>query len=144
VKPTSSRPVAVALTVSTIANATVGTFPITINGSVTNGPTKTQILSLTITLDYALVIGNPSLQAYVNSTVNFNGVLTSLNGYNSAVNLSCGEGAPPTCSAAPGSVVPTSTGAPFIVTVGSGVCGIYTFNIVATGADSNRRRISFR
>ncbi len=87
VNPTSSSPVAVTLTISTTADATAGTVPITINGSVTNGPTKTQSLSLTITLDYSLVISNPSLQAYVNSTVKFNGVLTSLNGYNSGVNL---------------------------------------------------------
>ena len=80
------------LTISTTASATAGTVPITINGSVTNGPTKTQSLSLTITLDYSLVISNPSLQAYVNSTVNFNGTLTSLNGYSSAVNVSCGTG----------------------------------------------------
>src|SRR5580700_1583767 len=104
---TTSSPASVTLTVSTTSNATAGTVPITINGAVMNGPTKTQTLSLTITLDYALAITHPSLQAVVNSTVNFNGVLTSLNGYNSSVNLSCGQGAPPTCSAAPASVVPT-------------------------------------
>jgi hypothetical protein len=135
VNPTSSTPVAVTMTISTTADATAGTVPITINGSVTNGPTKTQSLSLTITLDYSLVISNPSLQAYVNSTVNFNGVLTSLNGYNSGVNLSCGTGAPPTCSAAPALVVPTTSGAPFIVTVGGPACGSYSFNIVAAGTD---------
>ena len=32
--------------------------------------------------------------------------------------------------------MPTSGGAPFIVTVGSGECGTYNFNIVATGTDS--------
>jgi hypothetical protein len=133
---TTSSPASVTLTVSTTSNATGGTVPITINGAVTNGPTKTQTLSLTITLDYALAITHPSLQAVVNSTVNFNGVLTSLNGYNSSVNLSCGQGAPPTCSAAPASVVPTPSGAPFIVTVGSPVCGIYSFNIVAMGTDA--------
>ncbi len=138
VNPTSGNPVAVTLTVSTTASATAGTVPITINGSVTGGPTKTQTLSLTITLDYSLGITNPSLQAYVNSTVHFNGVLTSLNGYDSAVNLSCGQGAPPTCSAAPASVVPTTSGAPFIVTVGSGQCGTYDFDIVATGTDSQK------
>ena len=138
VNPTSSSPVAVTLTVSTTADATAGTVPITINGSVTNGPTKTQSLSLTITLDYSLVISNPALQAYVNSTVNFNGVLTSLNGYNSGVNLSCGAGAPPTCSAAPALVVPTASGAPFIVTVGSPACGSYNFNIVAAGTDAQK------
>jgi len=136
VNPTSSSPVAVTLTISTTAGAVAGTVPITINGSVTNGPTKTQSLSLTITLDYSLVISNPSLQAYVNSTVNFSGTLTSLNGYSSVVNLSCGAGAPPTCSAAPASVVPTPSGAPFVVTVGSGACGTYNFKIVATGTDS--------
>ena len=123
------------MTISTTASATAGTVPITIIGAVTNGPTKTQNLSLTITMDYSLVISNPSLQAYVNSTVNFNGVLTSLNGYNSVVNLSCGAGAPPICSASPASVVPTSSGVPFIVTVGSGQCGTFDFNIVATGTD---------
>jgi len=136
VNPTASSPAAVTLTVSTKSSAMAGTFPITISGSVTNGPTKTQSLSLTITLDYSLAISNPSLQAYVNSTVNFNGTLTSLNGYNSAVNVSCGKGAPPTCSAAPASVVPSTSGAPFIVTVGSAVCGTYNFNIEATGTDA--------
>ena len=136
VNPTSTSPVAVTLTISTTASATAGTVPITIIGTVTNGPTKTQSLSLTITTDYSLVISNPSLQAYVNSPVNFNGVLTSLNGYNSVVNLSCGAGAPPTCSASPASVVPTSSGAPFIVTVASGQCGTFSFNIVATGTDA--------
>ena len=138
VNPTSSSPVAVTLTVSTTADATAGTVPITINGSVTNGPTKTQSLSLTITLDYSLVISNPSLQAYVNSTVKFNGVLTSLNGYNSGVDLSCGTGAPPTCTAAPALVAPTASGAPFIVTVGSPACGSYNFNIVAAGTDAQK------
>jgi hypothetical protein len=138
VNPTASSPVAVTLTVSTTASATAGTVPIMINGAVTNGPTKTQSLSLTITLDYSLVISNPSLQAYVNSTVNFNGVLTSLNSYNSAVNVSCGKGAPPTCSAAPASLTPTAGGTPFIVTVGSGQCGVYNFNIVAAGTDPQK------
>jgi hypothetical protein len=137
VNPTVGNPVAVTLTVTAAPSTPGGTFPVTITGSVTNGPTKTQSLSLTVTLDYSLAISNPSLQAYVNSTVNFNGMLTSLNGYNSAVNLTCGKGAPPTCSAAPASVVPTASGAPFIVTVGSGQCGVYNFNIIAVGTDSH-------
>ena len=143
VNPTSRSPVAITLTVTTTANATAGTVPITINGSVTDGPTKTQSLSLTITLDYSLVISHPSLQAYVNSTVNFNGVLTSLNGYNNVANLSCGAGAPPTCSAAPESVVPTTSGAPFIVTVGSGQCGTYNFDVEAAGTDTLKTSHSF-
>jgi hypothetical protein len=139
VNPTANNPAAVTLTISTATSASPGTFLVTIDGavpSVPNAPIRTQTLSLTIPEDYSLVITNPSLQAYVKSTVNFNGVLTSLNGYNSAVNLSCGQGAPPTCSAAPASVVPTASGAPFIVTVGSGQCGVYSFNIVAVGTDA--------
>jgi hypothetical protein len=142
VNPNSTTPVAITLTIDTTATATAGTFPITISGSVANGPTKSQSLSLTITLDYSLVISNPALQAYVNSTVNFKGVLSSLNGYNSPVNLSCGAGAPVppagTCSASPTPLVPTTSGAPFIVTVGSGQCGVYNFNIVATGTDAQK------
>jgi hypothetical protein len=143
VNPTSGNQSQVMLTICTTPSATAGTFPVTINGSVTNGPTHPQNLLLTITLDYALAISNPSLQANVNSTVNFTGVLTSLNGYNSPVNLSCGKGAPPTCSAAPASEIPSSGGAPFIVTVGSAVCGTYNFNIVAVGTDSLATTHSF-
>ncbi len=63
VNPTSTNPVNVVLNIITAANTPPGTFPITISGSVTNGPTKTQILSLTVTADYSLVISNPSLTA---------------------------------------------------------------------------------
>jgi len=139
VNPTANNPAAVTLTISTTTSASPGTFPVTIDGSVPSmpdAPIRTQTLSLTIPEDYSLVISNPSLQAYVNTTTHFNGVLTSLNGYNSAVNLSCGTDAPPTCSAAPASVVPTASGAPFIVTVGSGQCGTYKFNIAAAGTDA--------
>ena len=52
--------------------------------------------------------------------------------------ISCGTGAPPTCTAAPALVAPTASGAPFIVTVGSPVCGSYNFNIVAAGTDAQK------
>ena len=133
--PTANSPVAVILTVNTTPNAAAGTYPITIQGSASNGPTKTQGLSLTITLDYSLAISNPLLTSYVNAPLQFNGTLTTLNGYNSPVNLSCGAGAPPTCSAAPTPLTPTQSGAPFTVTVSSGQCGIFDFNIVAKGTD---------
>jgi hypothetical protein len=155
VNPTSSSPVPVTLTVSTTSSATSGTFPITISGSVTNGPTKTQSFSLTITLDYSLGISNPSLQADVNAApVFYNGTLTSLNGYNSPVNLGCGPGAtapPPTCSALPTPLVPTTNGAPFTVAVGSNQCSPagtpphtpFSFNIVAQGTDSSKTSHTF-
>jgi hypothetical protein len=133
--PTANRPVAVILIVETTSSAAAGTYPITIQGSVSDGPTKTQGLSLTITLDYSLAIGNPLLTSYVNAPVQFNGTLTTLNGYKSPVNLSCGAGAPPTCSAAPTPLTPTQSGAGFAVTVSSSQCGTYNFNIMAQGTD---------
>jgi hypothetical protein len=155
VNPTSSSPVAITLTVSSSANAAAGTFPITINGSVTNGPSKTQSLSLTITLDYSLGISNPALQADVNAApVFYNGTLTSLNGYTSLVVLGCGAGAtapPSTCSALPTPLVPTTSGAPFTVAVASAQCSPsgtpphtpFSFNIVAQGTDSAKTSHTF-
>jgi hypothetical protein len=90
---------------------------------------------LTVTEDYALAVTNPSLTALETTTAVFNGTLTSLNGYNSPVNLSCGPGEPPTCTAAPASVIPTPAGAPFTVTVSSPTCGQYNFSILAKGTD---------
>jgi hypothetical protein len=136
VNPTSTNPVNVILNITASANATAGTFPITISGSVTDGPTKIQNLSLTVTKDYSLTISKPSLTANENTFTMFNGALTSLNGYNSPVNLSCGSGAPPTCTAAPATVTPTASGAPFTVTVSSTTCGQYNFDILATGTDA--------
>jgi hypothetical protein len=136
VTPSASIPVNVTLTITTATNTPTGTSTITIRGSVVNGPTKTQGLSLTVVPGYSMAISNPSPTAYVNSTTQFTGTLTSLDGYNSLVNLSCGTGAPPTCTVAPASVTPNASGAPFTVTVGSNVCGQYSFNIVAQGTDT--------
>jgi len=135
VNPTSTDPVNVVLNITTAANTPPGTFPTAINGSVTNGPTKTQNLSLTVTADYALAISNPSLTANETTNAVFNGTLTSLNGYTSPVNLSCGSGAPPTCTAAPATVTPNANGAAFTVTVSSPQCGQYNFSILAKGTD---------
>jgi hypothetical protein len=134
--PTENSPVAVVLTVRTTPSTAAGTYPIAVQGSVSGGPTKTQGLTLIITLDYSLAISNPLLTSYVNSPVQFDGTLTTLNGYNSPVNLSCGAGAPPTCSAAPTPLIPTQGGAAFTVTAASGQCGIFNFDIVAKGTDT--------
>lgn len=135
VTPTSTTPVNVTLNITTALNTAPGTFPITVSGSVTNGPTRTQDLSLTVTADYSLSVSNPSLTANENTLAVFNGTLTSLNGYNNPVNLSCGPGASPTCTAAPATVIPTSSGASFTVTVSSPQCGQYDFSILAKGTD---------
>jgi hypothetical protein len=135
VNPTANQPVNVTLTFSTAPNTPGGTFPVSIQGSVTNGPTKTQTVSLTVTVDYSVTISNSPLSAYENTTAVFNGTLTSLNGYNSPVQLSCGNGAPPICTVAPALVTPTAAGAAFTVTVSSSQCGQYNFNINAVGTD---------
>lgn len=135
VNPTPTDPVNVVLNITTAANTPPGTFPVAINGSVTNGPTKIQNLSLTVTADYSLAISNPSLTANETTNAVFNGTLTSLNGYNTPVNLSCGPDAPPTCTAAPATVTPTAHGAAFTVTVSSPQCGQYNFSILAKGTD---------
>lgn len=136
VNPTASSPVNVTLTIGTASYTTAGTFAITISAATANGPTKTQGFSLTVTKDYALTVSNPSLTAVENSTATFKGTLTSLNGYNSPVNLSCGKDAPPTCTVAPARVTPTESGAPFTATVSSNRCGQYNFDIVAQGTNA--------
>ena len=155
VNPLAGKPVAVVLTINTSTNQAAGTGTILINGSVANGYTKTQSLSVTVTQDYVLAISNPVLQANVNAfPVDFKGTLTSLNGYSSAVNLSCGAGAteaPPTCSAAPTPVTPSAAGAPFTVAVASNQCSPsntpphtpYRFNIVSQGTDSLKTSHNF-
>ena len=135
VSPTAAQPVTVTLTISTASNTAPGTYSVQIVASTSNGPTKTQSLSFTVTAGYALAISNPSLSAYENATATFEGTLTSLNGYGSPVNLSCGNNAPPTCTIAPAQVVPTDSGASFTVTVSSNQCGEYSFNIIAQGTD---------
>jgi len=141
VNPTSANPAAVALTISTTSSTPTGTFSITINGSATGGPTRTQNLSLAVTNatttgDYTLAISNTPQTAPVTGSATFNGTLTSSGGYSSAVNLSCGAGAPLTCTPSPASLTPSASGAAFTVTAGSNVVQNYNFSIVATGTDA--------
>ena len=85
--------------------------------------------------DYTLVISNPSVSASATSSATFNGTLTAFNGYNSSVNLSCGPGAPPTCTPTPSIVTPTSGGVAFTVVASSNLAQNYSFNIVGQGSD---------
>ncbi len=135
VTPTPSTPASASLTIGTDSNTVPGTFSVGINGTAVNGPTRSQTLSFTVTKDYAITISNPSLTAYENTNATYNGILTSLNGYGSPVNLSCGTGAPSTCTASPSTLIPTSTGTPFTVTVSSNTCGQFDFGIHAVGTD---------
>jgi hypothetical protein len=94
-------------------------------------------LSVNFVPDYVLAITNPSLTAHVNSPATFDGTLTSANGYNSAVTLSCGSGAPSSCGVNPPTATPSDTGTPFRVTVSSGTSQAYGFNVNAVGSDAS-------
>jgi hypothetical protein len=85
--------------------------------------------------DYTLEITNSSLTAAENASAAFNGTLASTACYNSVVKLSCGSGAPPTCTASPSSLTPAVNGAPFTVTVQSNAAKTYSFDVVAVGTD---------
>jgi len=76
--------------------------------------------------------------------VTFNGTLTAFNGYGSTVNLSCGTGAPPTCTSSPASVTPTPGGAVFTVSASSNLGQNYSFDIVGQGTDSSATLHSYR
>lgn len=138
VAPTKANPASVSLNISTLSSTPVGTFPITISATTAGAAAKTQPLSLKVSTspDYVLSIANPSITAAVSSSAQFNGSLAAVNGYASAVALSCGTGAAPTCTVNPGSVTPAGTGTPFTVTVSSNVSQSYSFNIVGVGSDA--------
>jgi hypothetical protein len=93
--------------------------------------------NLLATPDFQIVIPNPRLIVFAGTTPTFNGTVTAVNGYNSAVTLSCtaGPSNPPTpCTPNPASFTQSSSGTAFSLTTGS-LVGDYSFNVQA--ADSN-------
>jgi hypothetical protein len=139
--PTSTIPVNVTLTIGTTANTPTGPFSIMVVGATAGGPNKVQSLTLFINAaaapNYMLTISNPALSALVSTTATFNGTLTSVNGYSSQVNLSCGAGAPPSCAAVPAIATPSTAGEPFTVIVSSVSAQNYSFNIISQGMDAS-------
>jgi hypothetical protein len=94
--------------------------------------------NLVITPDFWFSVSNTPLTAFAGQTSAFNATMSAVNEYKSSVALSCTAGttAPPsTCSPSPASFTPANK-TPFTVTVG-GAAGDYSFNLKATGADSN-------
>lgn len=86
--------------------------------------------------DYGFTFASSTQAANVNQPAVFQGTLSSVFGYNNAVNLSCGAGAPPTCTVSPSSVTPTSAGASFSVTVQSSSVQTYNFTVQGVGTDA--------
>lgn len=137
VVPTNASPAPVSLTISTSITSPPGTYQILISAASPGGKTKSQLLILSVNFvpDYILTIANPSLTTRVNSLAIFNGTLTAVNGYSSAVAMTCGTGAPANCVVNPASIVPSDVGVPFTVSVSSVVSQAFAFNINAVGAD---------
>lgn len=94
---------------------------------------------MTAVADYTLSFTSSSASAVAGSQGTYNGTLTSINSYSSAVNLSCGSGMPPTCTVSPASVTPTLAGAPFSVTASSPGVQTYNFTFSAVGTDSQAK-----
>jgi hypothetical protein len=90
--------------------------------------------------NFQIAISNTPLTIFASENAVFNGTLTSVNGYNNNVGLSCVAGAtstPSSCVSSPVSVTPTQAGAPFTVTAGTSGVATYKFNIQGIGFDSN-------
>jgi large repetitive protein len=93
-------------------------------------------LALTAAPDFEFSIANNSATVFAGQTAVFNGTVLGINGYGSAVNLSCTSGATPlpaTCAMTPSSVTPTAS---FSVNAG-GPVGDYFFNAHGVGTDPN-------
>jgi hypothetical protein len=137
VSPTNSNPIPVDVIITTSITSPPGTYQVTISAASPGGTTKSQLLIVSVNFvpDYILAITNPSLTVHSNSPATFDGTLTSVNGYNSTVTLSCGTGAPANCTVNPSTTTPLDTGTPFTVTVSSSVSQAYAFNVNAIGSD---------
>ena len=95
--------------------------------------------NLIATPDFQIAVSNTPLTAFVGTTPTFNGTITAVNGYNSAVTLSCtaGSTAPPSpCTPNPASFTPVSTGTAFSLATGNAI-GDYSFNLQGMGSDPN-------
>ena len=136
VSPLASAPVASTLTIGTASNTVAGTYSLVIQGATLGSPDRTQDLTLVVgKRDYSLTISNPTLTGVVNTSAVFNGSLSTSNGYSSPVSMGCGTAAPPNCTISPATIVPSSSGTAFTVTVDSNIAQNYSFSIMAQGSD---------
>lgn len=130
----------VSLIINTSTSTPAGTFPITISANTSGAPaSKTRTLSLIVSAlaDYSLSLSNSPASATAGAQATMSGSLTAFNGYNSAVDLSCGSGAPATCQISSTSLTPTPAGVQFMVTLSSSMVRSYSFNLVAQGTDAS-------
>jgi hypothetical protein len=119
----------------TLGSATVGTFDFAIQGTDGILTRSTPIEILTVIApppDFSIAVTATPNTTSANQNVTWHGTLTSLNGYNQAVALTCSAGAPATCTISPATVNPSSGGFPFSITLGSATTGIFSFAIQAS------------
>lgn len=138
ISPVAGSPVPVTLSISASGTTPAGNSVVTITGT-SGSVSRNQNVSLTVTTlaDYTLSILNSPQSALVNGNAIFNGTLTSVNGYNNQINLSCGPGSPPVCNIdQSASIVPSGRGAPFTITASSSTSQTYLFNVIANGTDA--------
>jgi hypothetical protein len=96
--------------------------------------------NLLATPDFSIAVSNTPLTLFPGATGTLNGTLTSINGYDDPVELSCTAGisSPPIpCTPSPSTLTPTQAGAPFTVAIGDNVVGTYNFNAQGLGTDPN-------
>lgn len=86
--------------------------------------------------DFTLQISNPSLSAFPNQGVNFQGTLTSVNGYASSVTVSCGGTHPANCGQA--TVTPAPGGTAFSIAASDPTDATFSFPLNAVGTDANK------
>jgi hypothetical protein len=123
----TNTPGAVILTIGTATVTPFGTFPLTISPNTTGAPaakTRTSALTITAIADYSLI--SIIRQGRRRRGAKQPGSMVAVNGYNSAVSLSCGA-----------SLTPIAAGAPFSVSLSSTQVQNYTFNIVAQGSHAS-------
>ena len=88
--------------------------------------------------DFTNVVSNPTQTIYPSQSASFSGTLTVLNGYSSAIQLSCtpaGTQPPATCTLNP-SEIPAPGSGTYTVTAGGSIAD-YSFNAHALGNDPN-------
>jgi hypothetical protein len=86
--------------------------------------------------DFSNTISDSTQTVFPPQNAIFHGTLTALNGYTSAVNLSCAGTPPATCAPNPAQLTPTANGAAYTITAG-GAVGDYSFRAHAVGTDAN-------
>ncbi len=99
--------------------------------------------SSTLTPDFVIAVTATPSSTLIGTNVTWNGTLTATDGYNKSVTLTCGTGAPTTCTISPSSITPTAAGVAFTVTAGNATAGTFTFNIQGTdGTITNTQSVT--